>query len=187
MIFANQTDKCDDGKHRARDIDRISGITLHHFGVELATDAECIAEWYRDNPSWTGGQMPYTFVIKPTGVCEQALALREIGPHARRWSSPTVSVVYLGTFDDCAPPQVQWDAGAELVSELCLALRIDPLGRDDDDINLVEGHTARPSATSYPGKSCPGVGFNMFQFRADVVRLMREGAIQRLANLGVIS
>lgn len=168
---------CDDGKHRDRNLP-IIGITVHHFAVPGVHDAAGIARFYRANPRWTGGQMPYTFVCTPHGSIEQALPIQEVGPHALRWSEPTVSVVLIGDYSLRPPADVQWQPCVDLCAGLAAAL---------DVADNIEGHTDRPNATRSTSKHCPGLQFDMNKFRVEVWEAMRESAIQRLANNTVIT
>ena len=186
ITVINRIGACDDGKFRAREIDQVVGVTLHHFGVPDVDDMEGIAKFYRQSRVWTGGSMPYTFGIHPGGTIEQGLQIREVGPHAKRWSVPTIGVVLFGNFDAVAPAVRQWMSAVELVAELCSAFGLDPMG-GVDGVPVVAGHTERPNATSYPGKNCPGEAFPLGKFRSNVSHMIKDAAIQRLAESGVIA
>lgn len=162
--------ECDDGNHRMRPGEPIQGVTLHMFAVLDIHDAAGIARFFRDNPEWTGGQMSYTYCIQPSGLIELALPILEMGPHAMRWSLPTIGVVCLGDFNKHTPPPPQWNACVDLVAEIGLAL-----GTSD-----IRGHTERPNATRYPRKNCPGKLFDLDVFRAQVRQIQSDAAIQRL-------
>ncbi len=178
-------DVCDDGKHRERK-GMIQGITCHMFGVPGVHDAAGIARFYRMQPEWTGGQMPYSFVVHPSGCIEQALPLGEVGPHALRWSDVTIGVVHIGDFNRHPVPQTQWQASVELVAELCCAFGLQP-SRPSTAPYEVAGHTERPHATRSPDKVCPGRLWGMYAYREAVELEMREAAVQRLVAAGAAS
>lgn len=185
MKVINRIAACDDGAHRMRSLDAVRGLTVHHFGQHIAQDAAGIARFYRANAKWTGGQMPYTLVASPGGRLEQALPLREVGPHALRWSSPTVGLVAVGTFDEDPPSSVQWGVVVECAAELCAALGLDPLGKLPEGEWVLAGHTERRGGTRYKDKSCPGDAWDMEAFRVEVAQLNQEAALRRLAAAGI--
>lgn len=168
--------ECDDGRHKLRDAPA-KGITMHRFWAEGITCAAKVANWMRLNPQWTGGQMCYTVVIGDDGTAELALPWQEIGPHALRWSSPTIGVVALGDFTKRKPTLEQWNGAVDVVAELIAALGLDPMSKTH-----LAGHTERPDATHNPGKVCPGKFWDMDRFRRDVRDMMRESAIQRIES-----
>jgi hypothetical protein len=187
LRLVNRIEECDDGLHKMRPGTSIEGITLHMFAVPSVIDAAGIASFYRQNRQWTGGQMPYTYVVLPSGVIEQALPIWEIGPHALRWSAPTIGVVHIGDFNKHAPPAEQWASSVDLVAELCSALELDPLARDAGGVHVVAGHTERPRATKAKNKDCPGKLFPLTEYREQVRDAQRESAIQRLENAMMVA
>lgn len=176
MRIYDRIDVCDDGKAKMR-AQPAAGITLHMFAVPGIHDAAGIARFYRAQTQWTGGQMPYTYVVCPDGSIEQALPLGEVGPHALRWSVPTIGIVHLGDFNKYTVPSAQWRASVELVAELCCAQSFSS--------TEVAGHTERPDATRSPDKVCPGRLWDMYAYRDAVELEIREAAIQRLARVMV--
>jgi hypothetical protein len=178
LEICDRRGECDDGKHRMRVGGRIVGVTIHMYGVPGVGDAAGIARWYRAHPRWTGGQMPYTYVIDASGRVEQALDLYEVGPHARRWSSPTVGIAHIGDFNLTAPAELQVATSALLVSELCLSLGLDPAGMRDG-VHVVAGHTERPGGTR-AAKQCPGRRWDMSAYRQRVAVTIRDAAAVRL-------
>jgi len=162
--------ECDDGKHRQRGV-KITGVMMHMFGVPGVHDASGIARFYRHNPEWTGGQMPYTYVVDQFGGVELALDLGEVGPHARRWSAPHVGIVGVGDFNASKPRQEQWESAGIVCALLSRAYDCP-----------VFGHTETPGATKYPGKQCPGRHWPMGEFRDFVASIKREDAIATLAQ-----
>jgi len=165
---------CDDGIHRQRE-EPPSGITMHQFSVPGIHNAKGIADWYRSNQQYTGGQMPYSIVNPMNGELELALPWNEVGPHALRWSSPTIGVVSIGDFNKQIPTPQQWESAIDIASELCCAYNLCP-----SDVAHLSGHTERPFASKTPGKVCPGNFWNMDKFREHVTDAMRESAFQRI-------
>lgn len=163
---------CDDGKHKDRNLP-IIGLSMHMFGVPGIHDAQGIAHFYRINTQYTGGQMPYTYVVQPGGAIEQALEIYDVGPHALRWSVPTISIVNIGDFNAHKPTPEQWRASVGLAAELSVAF---------DCEDKIKGHTERPGATRHVGKNCPGRYWDMNQFRVECWEHAAESAIQRLAG-----
>ena len=72
MKIANRIEECDDGKQRALNLEARRLLVIHRCG--LGEDAEDIAASFLDVEE-TGGQMPYTFVVRRDGTVEQPLAL----------------------------------------------------------------------------------------------------------------
>ena len=99
--------ECDDGKRRPRH-GAPTGITIHRIGLSLVHDMIGLAAAFRDTSpyaagAYTGGELPYSLLVLPSGDIEQGLALDDVGPHARKWSSPTIGVALLGDFRAHAP------------------------------------------------------------------------------------
>lgn len=154
----------------------VVGVTLHMFGVPGIVDAAGIREFYRTHPEYTGGKMPYTFVINPHGRIEQALGIYDVGPHALRWSSNTIGIVNIGDFNKHRPTQDQWVSTIDLTSEILLALGFGVTR------TTLAGHTERPNSTKSKYKNCPGKLWDMNSFRDAVIEAQRERAIQRLSE-----
>jgi hypothetical protein len=170
---------CDDGRHQDRGA-QAKGITIHMFGVEGITDAAGVARWMKLNPQWTGGQMCYTVVVGKHRV-ELALPWWEVGPHALRWSSPTIGVVAICDFNLRRPTNEQWALTVDVTAELINALGLDPMSSSH-----LAGHTERPDASKSKGKVCPGKLWDLDKFRRDVRDFRREAAIQRLETSLVV-
>ncbi len=176
MWVRNEIARCDDGKHRDRGM-KPKGIALHRFGLEIARDAFGIATFYRSHPQWTGGHMPYTFVFRPDGIVEQALPISEVGPHARRWSSPYIGCVFLGDFRKHAPSRAQWYCGVDLITELCGWMGHVTIAR----------HDKLPGGSSSLNKECPGPLFDVETFTKDVRDNLVGRSVQNLTQLGVMA
>lgn len=151
---------CDQGLHRYRLRHRrdIQGIAIHRFGLELADSACGILAFYRANPEWTGGQMPYTLVFHQDGRIEQALKLSEVGPHARRWSAPMIGCAFLGDFRKHPPTRAQWTAAVDVFANISAWLGL---------VNI-KRHDQLPGGSSDPNKKCPGEFFNVEDLALEV-------------------
>lgn len=145
-------------EHESREL-----IVLHRFGGDALPGVECaadIARWYRENPEWTGGRMPYHFVVHATGYVEQALGLREKGAHARRYNKAGIGVAAIGDFRVLPPSPQQWRAAAVTVAGLLEFFGLDPF-------TGVRGHDELLGGSRDPGKRCPGRFWHMGEFRAE--------------------
>ena len=152
-----------DKQRRERNLWEITGITVHRLGWSVGRSAEQVSGAFQNTEehaagSYTGGEIPYTFLINNDSI-EQLLEMGEIGPHARRWSSPTMGIACRGDFRQQKPGLNQW----ALARDLCAMLSVF-IGKDAK----LRGHTELPGGSSDPYKQCPGQGWDMEKFRADV-------------------
>lgn len=179
-------DLCDPGKQvRQRNIDQIEGIAIHRIDPSLGETAAQIAHSFTDTStkysagSYTGGVMPYTFVLPRTSSAqiEQALPIGDVSPHAKRWNLPYIGVACVGDFRFHEPTQWQWDAAQELCAFLVLHF-----GRD----LKVYGHTELDGASADRNKSCPGIYFNMGRFRAALVYAISKAKADALSAAGIM-
>lgn len=110
--------------------------------------------------AYTDGEMPYTLLGMPDGVVEQGLELGDVGPHARRWSTPTIGVAALGDFRTEHPSPAQWQS----VAVLCAWLTV----WGGWSVEAIRGHDERPGGSADHRKRCPGALWSMDGFRQDV-------------------
>lgn len=184
MILKNRIAECDDGKLRPRDISKLQKIIVHRIEEELGHDAPSLAKAFKDTTkfaagSYTGGEMPYTFVLCTNGVWEQALALGDIGPHAMRYNAEGVGLAIIGDFRHQIPTAVQWVA----LVEFCVMLvgwRGQPVER------CLFGHDELPGASSDPNKECPGKHIDMNELRNEVRWTLTSQAVYELKGSGVV-
>lgn len=165
------TKECWDGKHLDRPVSRINRLVIHRIGESVGTNAIEIATAFRDTSTpqspgrWTGGQVPYTFIVRRDGVCEQLLTLDDLGWHAKRWSKPGIGIACVGSFHLSDHPTVaQWETLCNLCSKLAWWLGVYELS----------GHTELAHSTSDPGKSCPGSNLDMNLLRMEVAHRLND-------------
>ena len=178
MHIRNKIDICDDGKPRSRKFDHVDKLIVHRIGDSLGETGVEIAAAFRDEStyaagSYTGGNMPYHFVIRKTGVIDQCLTLSDHAPHARRWNASGLAVAVVGDFrvHEPAPAQV------EALRAFC-GLRV-LYGLQ------VVGHTELPGASKDKNKQCPGNKLNMNQLRSDAAAYAAQHARQMVEACGI--
>lgn len=191
LIIRDLLLECNDGKITVRGdpssliIHRISFAAddVHPVPDDILNGPK-IAGMYRDTGkyragSYTDGQMPYTFVMLRDGTIDQCLPVRELGPHAKRWSWPGVSLAVVGDHRRRQPPEDQWFAVIHF-STLWFAAGLE-----------LHGHTELKGSSDDPLKRCPGEYLSMDVLRRVVARRALEipspeKARAALLRLGVI-
>jgi len=193
-----------DGHDQSRDIEKIEGVMIHRVGVDhqtgvvLGYDGLMVAEVFTGRrPEWeevakvTGRQNAYSILIggdcgpaKFDGEIWQALALDEIGHHARRFSAPYIGVGCIGDFRTRRPSPKQWASLADVCAELCTSFGWNPY-------QAVKGHGEVPEAhggEKARGKpaACPGDLLDMYVLRDDVAMLAKDQARRRLHEAGLV-
>lgn len=176
LHFIDVISQCADGKVAVRDLDGIDTIAVHRVGFSLGEDAITICRRFIDDPDvakYTGGEVPYTFIIGENGTLWQCLPVSEIGAHARRWNAQALGVACIGDFRTYDMP----DAQLRQLVKLCAALQYAfPKGL------AVKGHDELPGGSSNPNKRCPGDRLKMDEVR----RLVREyRSVNRLLEMGL--
>lgn len=165
VLIINSIRQCHDGNRNERRLSFIDGILIHRISSELGRNAKEITASFNDTStkysagSYTGGKMPYTFVIREDGLVEQARPLTLVTPHAKGYNQAYVSIACIGDYRKHKPSKQQWLAAAFLVESLRQKLR-KPLA--------VFGHTEKKNASADPDKQCPGKYWNMDKFRVAV-------------------
>ena len=159
-IINNIITRCDDGKPRSRKFETVDKLIIHRIGESLGTTGEEIAEAFRDTSKWaagsyTGGEMPYHFIIRKDGTIDQCLTLGDHAPHARRWNASGLAVALIGDFRKHAPTPEQWDA----LKRFCGLWVLYGL--------KLYGHTELPGGSKDPSKSCPGNMLDMDELRRE--------------------
>lgn len=168
MRIVNRIPDCDDGEHKSINLKDRRLLVFHRCG--LGETAEDIAASFQTIDA-TGGQMPYSFVIKRDGTIEQALPVGDYGPHARKWNTFGIGVAVVGDFRSETPTIMQWDAAIRL----CVSFA----GWATDGI---KGHDELPGGSSDGTKRCPGPMFDMELLRDSV----HDAVAQRLYGAGII-
>jgi hypothetical protein len=143
----------------------IEGVVVHRIGKELGLTGHEVARSFADTStkfsagSYTGGRVPYTFLVRPDGQVDQMLALYDVGPHALRWSTRSIGLACSGDFRKHKPTAEQWLAASQMAT--AIRMWIGPTC-------WVEGHTDLPDATKDKTKECPGRLWDMRAFRGEV-------------------
>ena len=123
----------------------IDMIILHHASAKNCTIYN-IHNWHLSN-GWSG--VGYHYFINKRGEIFKGRPDDTIGSHAKGFNSTTLGICFEGNFDKEVPPQVQIEAGLELVEYL----------KKKYGISKVKGH-GELMATA-----CPGKLFDIDQFR----------------------
>lgn len=170
--------QCDDGRLRRRDFESVSKLIVHRIGGELGKDAIEISKAFQDTRkykagSYTGGHMPYHFVINRDGRVQQALTLGDNAPHAKRYNSTGVAVALIGDFRVYPPSFEQYDALKRFAGFWRL------YGLE------IHGHDELHGASSDPNKACPGHLLPMGKLRSDADEVAAELARGMLEFQGV--
>ena len=178
MVIFDRINECDDGKPRERELVKLKKVVVHKIGASLGATGPEIARAFRDTSknaagAWTGGQMPYTFIIRVDGSIDQCLSLKDTGPHAKRWNTESVSIALIGDFTKHEPTEEQWLS----LIELCIELASYGL--------TIHGHTELPGSSSDPAKQCPGPLLDLDALRAEVAFRVEERRIVGLLDAGV--
>lgn len=184
MILKNRIVECDDGKFRPRDINRLRKVIVHRIEEELGEDAPALAKAFKDTTkfaagSYTGGEMPYSFVLCKNGVWEQALQLGDVGPHAMRYNADGVGLAVIGDFRHQTPTAVQWIALVEFCTMLVGWMGV-PVEQ------CLFGHDELEGATKDPNKECPGKLIDMNELRNEVRLTLLSQAVYSLKGVGVL-
>lgn len=179
----NRIAQCDDGKVRSRALKDITCVVVHRIERELGLDAESIAKSFRNQEkyaagSYTGGQMPYTLVICEDGDVQQALALSDVGPHAKKWNTPGIGIAVIGDFRYDPPKAAQWVHLVELSVELLRWLGVGSAA--------LYGHDELEGGSGDPNKKCPGKNLDMHMLRTEVQKLMAISGADGLRAMGVV-
>lgn len=189
MRVNDQISICSDGKKRARSPGDLDCIVLHRIsfsgddggggawpGVTPIPDQSLTgaimagrfidtrrrdkARHWSDRPgSYTGGEMPYTFLVRRDGQIDQCLPVSEIGPHARKWNRPGAGLAIAGDFRKEAPTEEQ----VLSVSNFCAIWAAWGCS--------IRSHDELDGGSEDKNKACPGALFpadSVKQFAQDV-------------------
>ena len=178
----------DNFRHRHRE-GYPSVLAFHRIQVPGAIEGEVtgpmVAEMFRDRRpgkagSYTGGKMPYAFVIRRNGAVDQCLRVSLIAPHARtKWSAVSLSVALVGDHRHSEPSAAQLGRSVPFAA-LWLAAGLDSRGHDE-----------LPGGSSDPDKECPGKLLSMAMVREEAARhpcarLDADAARAILVEFGVV-
>lgn len=184
--------ECRDGKRHERLPERITVQAHHRISFARIDDpiddamltGPLIAEQFRDETkfaagSYTGGEMPYTFVGRADGTIDQCLEVGDTGPHAAAWNARAIGIAWVGDFRRTyMTPEQQ--AACIAFSALWMAWGA-----------RMHGHTELPGASTNPDKQCPGKLFRLLAIRHIALRhpyaqLSQGDAEWELLRLGVV-
>ncbi len=131
-------------------------IALHH---SLTPDSGTVS-WdairrYHKSKGWR--DIGYHFGIEDIGGQYEILTGRmmtETGAHCIGLNQHSLGIVFVGDFDNHAPPDEQWKLGVRLVKSLITVFNI--------PVSSIIGHRDRAD------KTCPGRCFDMAKFRNEL-------------------
>lgn len=169
-----------------RAVHQLSTIAIHRVGVDLETGVDLgsppdICRRFIDDPEiakYTGGQVPYTFMVDRDGTIWQPLSLSDIAPHARRWNHTAVGIACVGDFRHEPPTKAQRFSLEEFCAELVQMLGL--------NTSAVKGHDELPGGSADPSKRCPGKYLNMDALGLSVAEMIKTTAGLRLMSAGVV-
>lgn len=118
----------------------IDTIVLHHADAKSCTAQDI--HWWHVQQGWSG--FGYHFFVNKKGQVFRGRPENVIGSHAKGYNSTSLGVCFEGNLEKEIPPQVQIDAGLELVEYLKKKYNIKKVVRHKDLM-----------ATSCPGKYFP--------------------------------
>ena len=171
--------EANDGRIIPRTVDDVKHVIIHRAGLSIARTPDKLIEAFQDTRefaagSFTGGQIPYTFLITTDGRVYQLLHVDDVGWHARRWSLTGIGVAVAGDFRNHEPTEEQWDSLLELSALLCYWI---------GPGYQLAGHTELPLATNIAGKECPGSHLDMAELREQVKdRVLGTKVLDKLAK-----
>ena len=160
LFIRNQIAHCSDEKPRGRKFENVDKLIIHRVGASLGGNGPSIAAAFRDQSqfaagSYTGGEMPYHFVLRENGIIDQCLTLGDHAPHARRFNATGLALAVVGDFRIAAPGVDQWEA----LRAFCGLWFLYGLE--------VYGHDELPGASKDPAKACPGRFLDMNVLRIE--------------------
>ena len=117
-------------------------IILHHSGVSVLQSIETIHNYHKNTNGWSG--IGYHFYVRKDGSIYRGRPEQYVGAHAYGANNDSIGICFEGNYDVESMPEVQKEAGKELVSYL----------KEKYNINTVLGHRDT-IATSCPGKNFP--------------------------------
>lgn len=179
---SDYTSECFDGQRQFRG-ERPDKIIIHRISFEhddvspvpdVSLQAIDVSAMFMDQGKYragyyTGGHIPYTFLVTASGECQQMMPVCEIGWHAKRWSSTGVGVAVAGNFNLRSPTKHQVDTLVKVCSVF------GAIGMS------VYGHTELPLSSRDPTKQCPGENLDMNWLRGKV-RYNRKEVSEKHAN-----
>jgi N-acetylmuramoyl-L-alanine amidase len=149
-----------EGQYKRRQLGTIRKIAVHHSATKTGS-AEAFARFHTEHNGWPG--IGYHYVVEKDGTVKKTNNLSTVSYHVGQSNRIAVGVCFTGHYDIDTPPDVQLEAGAQLIAELMRGL---PWLTTDD----IWGHTHFPG---YAKKSCPGTRFPLARLK-QIVQQTRE-------------
>jgi hypothetical protein len=176
MEILNRTELGKDCKNRQLGL--ISRVIVHRNSVGENVDE--IYKFFKENPNYTGGKIPYHFFVYKDGTIVQTIPLSKIGFAALAANAGGIQVCGVGDFRTLAPSVKQYESILWIVTQLCKWI-----GRP-----VAFGHDEIPEAMGDEKKVCPGHLINMNEVRKFVSEHLTKWPVQerdaRIYKLGVI-
>lgn len=156
-----------------RHLENISCIVLHR--IDVGETPEQIAQFFASNPEYTGGGMPYAFVIDRKGDVFQCVPVLRIAPGAKALNRPGIQVALIGDFRKEAPKKEQWEA----TLQLCAAFH--------SHAKIVTGHTEDKTlkVSVDNDKVCPGRYFDLDKFRQQLNIRTAAQTVRAMGEFGI--
>lgn len=148
-------------------------LSLEHIGVK--PNVRDVSAWFEQHEGF--GHMPYTIVIWPDGVMDQALYLSDKGPHAYLRNPDTIGVAIWGRTDKRPATREQIESGRWLFRHLALALTRQL---------QIAGHDELDRGSKDPDKKCPGDYYSVDLLRAHLLSDIKQNARTQLIRAGMV-
>jgi N-acetylmuramoyl-L-alanine amidase len=144
-------------------------IVLHHIDANNV-NAFDIHRWHL-NKGWSG--IGYHFLVKKDGTIQEGRPIDTVGSHTLRYNAISVGVAFEGRYMNDTMPDVQYNAGMELISYL---KGLYPNAQ-------IKGHK------DLQATACPGSNFPLDKFKGGVIMSKEHWAekdYQELIKKGIV-
>jgi N-acetylmuramoyl-L-alanine amidase len=138
-----------------RPLQQITAIVIHHT-QEDGWDVYKTHQ-YHQSLGWSG--IGYNYFIEEDGTIFEGRGLYE-GAHAKGYNASSVGICMSGNFDKIVPTQSQMTSSYAICKTLLSDYKL--------TAENVIGHREIEGVT----KTCPGLNFNMDEFRAQIKKLL---------------
>ncbi len=101
---------------------QIQRVVVHHTGIPATIGADRIAAHRVDKQDWPG--IGYHFFITGDGQIQQTNELITLTAHAGQFNAVSVAVCFAGDFNQAVPPDIQINAGGQLIGWLLKQLNL---------------------------------------------------------------
>jgi len=142
LIVRNVIRECYDGHISVRPVCDVDSVVFHRisraedpgspFGSvpDFELSGQLVAAWFREHGpqrpgSYTGGETPYTGLVRVDGSVDQMLGAADQGAHATRWNYRGLGIAFAGDFRAHAPSEAQVSAAVFIAAmALCAGWRV---------------------------------------------------------------